>query len=155
MLTIRLSKVGKKNKKMFRVVISEKTKDPVGDSLEILGSYNPHSKDLQVKADRVKYWISKGAQMSPTISNLFIEKKIIEGKKTKTSGISKKRLGKISKKKEDDAKAKADAEAKTAAAAEAKAQADAEAKAATEAAPAEAPAEIPVTETETPAEPAA
>ena len=49
MLTIRLSQVGKKNKKMFRLIVSEKTKDPVGDFLEILGSYNPHSKDLQIK----------------------------------------------------------------------------------------------------------
>ena len=114
MLTIRLSKVGKKNKKMFRLVISEKTKDPVGDSLEILGSYNPHSKDLQVKADRVKYWIGQGAQMSATVNNLFIEKKIITGEKKKTASISKKRTEKMAKKKEDDIKAKADAEAKAA-----------------------------------------
>jgi len=118
MLTIRLSKVGKKNKKMFRLVISEKTKDPVGDSLEILGSYNPHNKELQAKTDRIKYWISQGASMSPTVNNLLIEKKIVEGKKAKTSKISKKRLEKISKKKEDEVKAKADAEAKAAAAAQ-------------------------------------
>ena len=85
MLTIRLSKVGKKNKKMFRLVISEKTKDPVGDSLEILGSYNPHTKDLKVNAEKINYWISKGAGMSETINNLLVEKKIIEGKKVKAS----------------------------------------------------------------------
>ena len=60
MLTIKLSKLGKKNKKVFRVIISEKGRDPFGNSLEILGSYDQYHKDLQVKADRIKYWLSKG-----------------------------------------------------------------------------------------------
>jgi small subunit ribosomal protein S16 len=145
MLTIRLSKVGKKNKKMFRLVISEKTKDPVGDSLEILGSYNPHSKELQAKADRIKYWIAQGAGMSATVNNLLIEKKIIEGKKAKSSGLSKKRQARIAKKKEDEIKAKADAEAKAAKEAEEKSAAE------TPAAPVETPAET--ANAETPAAP--
>ncbi|MFA4942554.1 MAG: 30S ribosomal protein S16 [Patescibacteria group bacterium] len=120
MLTIRLSQVGKKNKKMFRLIVSEKTKDPFGDSLEILGSYNPHSKDLQVKADRVKHWIDNGAELSPTVNNLLIEKKIITGKKTTSSSISKRRNEKIGKKQEDAKKALADKAAKEAAAKEAK-----------------------------------
>lgn len=85
MLTIRLSRVGKKNKPMYRLVISEKARDPYGHALEILGSYNPHTKELVVKGERVKYWISKGSQMSPTINNLLLEKGIIEGKKVKAS----------------------------------------------------------------------
>lgn len=120
MLTIRLSQVGKKNKKMFRLIVSEKTKDPFGDSLEILGSYNPHSKDLQVKADRVKHWIDNGAELSPTVNNLLIEKKIIAGKKVTSSSISKRRNEKIGKKQEDAKKALADKAAKEAAAKEAK-----------------------------------
>ena len=48
MLAIKLSKVGKTNKKMFRLIISEKSRDPYGNVLEILGSYNPHSKELAV-----------------------------------------------------------------------------------------------------------
>lgn len=123
MLTIRLSQVGKKNKKMFRLIVSEKTKDPFGDSLEILGSYNPHSKDLQVKADRVNHWIKNGAELSPTVHNLLIEKKIITGKKVTSSSISKKRNEKITKKQEDVKKVAADKAAK---AAEAKANIPAE-----------------------------
>ncbi len=98
MLAIKLAKTGKTNKKMFRVIISEKSRDPYGDVLEILGSYNPHSKELAVKADRVKYWLSKGAQMTPTINNLMIEKKIIEGEKataSKAKKTSEKRLGQL------------------------------------------------------------
>ncbi len=106
MLAIKLSKTGKTNKKMFRLVISEKSRDPYGDVLEILGSYNPHSKELVVKADRIKHWLSKGAQMTNSINNLLIEKKIIEGKKTSAS-----KAGKASEKRLGQIKAKADKKA--------------------------------------------
>lgn len=85
MLKIKLAKVGKTNKKVFRIIISEHSRDPYGKALEILGAYNPYTKDIQVKNDRVKYWLEKGAQMTPTANNLLIEKKIIEGKKVKAS----------------------------------------------------------------------
>ena len=85
MLAIKLSKVGKTNKKVFRLIISEKGRDPFGRALEILGSYNPYSKEFQAKADRIKYWLSKGAQMTPTVNNLLIDQKVIEGKKVVAS----------------------------------------------------------------------
>lgn len=85
MLTIRLARIGKKNKPFYRLVISQKTKDLYGDSLEILGSYNPHTKELKIDAEKTKYWISKGASTSNTVNNLLIEKKIIEGKRVKAS----------------------------------------------------------------------
>lgn len=85
MLKIKLSRIGKKNKPMYRLIISEQARDPYGNSLEILGSYNPHTKKLQVKQERIKYWISKGAQMTPTINNLLVEQEIIEGEKVKAS----------------------------------------------------------------------
>lgn len=85
MLTIRLSRVGKKNKPLYRVIISEKHKDVYGHALEILGSYNPHTKEIKIDVEKTKHWISKGAGMSATVNNLLIEKKIIEGKKVKAS----------------------------------------------------------------------
>lgn len=88
---IRLSRVGKKGYPTYRLVISEKPRDPYGKALEILGSYNPHSKELQVTAERIKHWISKGAQMSDTVNNLLVSKKIIEGKKTKSPNAKPKR----------------------------------------------------------------
>lgn len=106
MLTIKLSKVGKTNKKMFRVVILEKSRDPYGRVLETLGAYNPHSKELTAKADRINYWLSKGAQMTATINNLLIEKKIIERKKVTAS-----KAGKVSEKRLAQVKAKADKKA--------------------------------------------
>ena len=111
MLTIKLAKVGKTNKKVFRLIIAEKGRDPYGDVLEILGSYNQYAKELQAKKDRVQYWIDRGAQMTPTVNNLLVEKGVIEGVKAKASKkgvVSEKRKAQVSAK---EAKRKA-AEAK-------------------------------------------
>ncbi len=99
MLKIKLSKVGKTNQKVFRIIISEVGRDPYGRHLEILGSYNPYSKDFKVKAERVKHWLSKGAKMTPTINNLLLDQKVIDGEKVKAS-----KKGKTSKKKADKKK---------------------------------------------------
>ena len=57
MLTIRLQRVGKKKFPTYRVIVSEKTRDPQARHVEILGSYNPHDKEkgLVLKEDRIKY----------------------------------------------------------------------------------------------------
>ena len=106
MLTIKLSQRGKKNKRMFRLIISEKSRDPFGRVLETLGSYNPHSKELIAKGERINYWISKGAQMTPTVNNLLIENKIVDGEKKVSS-----KAGKKSEKRQAQLQAKADKKA--------------------------------------------
>jgi small subunit ribosomal protein S16 len=93
MLTIRLSRVGKKKQPTYRFVIQEKGRDPWGKHLEILGHYNPRANppSLILKADRVKYWLSQGAQASDTVHNLLIQEKVIEGEKRRIVSISRKR----------------------------------------------------------------
>lgn len=81
MLAIRFNRVGKRNRAHFRVVVQEHTIAPGGNHIEILGSYDPHKKVSVLKAERVKYWIEKGAQVSDTAWNLFVKEGIIEGKK--------------------------------------------------------------------------
>ncbi|PIR93123.1 30S ribosomal protein S16 [Candidatus Falkowbacteria bacterium CG10_big_fil_rev_8_21_14_0_10_43_10] len=81
MLKIRLARIGKKKQPYYRIVISEQARDTYGRALEILGSYNPRSKQTDIKKERVKYWLSQGAQTSATIHNLLINNNIIEGKK--------------------------------------------------------------------------
>ena len=83
MLKIRLQKVDKKNAPSYRVVLAEHTSKPKGKFIEILGSYNPRLKERAFKADRIKHWISMGAKVSPTVHNLLITDKIIEGEKVK------------------------------------------------------------------------
>ena len=93
MLTIRLSRIGKKKKPFYRLTVSEKARDPYGRALEILGSYNPFSKELNVKKDRIEYYLGNGAGMSPSVNNLLIEKGIIKGDKVTASKINAKKKG--------------------------------------------------------------
>lgn len=85
MLKIRLARVGKKKRPAYRFIVSEAAKDPYGRALEILGHYNPFSKVIEVNKERILYWISKGAQVSPTAYNLLVDQKVIEGEKVKAS----------------------------------------------------------------------
>lgn len=97
MLTIRLQRVGKTKKPSYRLVISEKARDTQGTYLELLGTYQPQSKAEQFhpRAERIQYWISKGAQTSPTVHNLLVNAGVITGKKKRAVYISKKRVAKI------------------------------------------------------------
>lgn len=83
MVAIRLSRIGKKNHATFRVIVSDRQKDTHGNYLELLGSYDPHQTPsrLELKEDRVKYWMSVGAQPSDTVYNLLVEKGLISGPK--------------------------------------------------------------------------
>ncbi|MFA5185951.1 MAG: 30S ribosomal protein S16 [Patescibacteria group bacterium] len=101
MVTIRLSRVGKTKQPSYRLIVSEKSKDPWGKYIENLGLYNPLAKPpvIDFKADRVKYWISKGAQASETVWNLLVDQKIVEGAKRLKVKVSKKRKEKLAKKK--------------------------------------------------------
>jgi small subunit ribosomal protein S16 len=82
MLTIRLTRVGKKKDASFRViVIDSKRKVKAGNYLEMLGSYDPRVDTATLKADRIKHWMSEGARPSDTVHNLLITHNIIEGKK--------------------------------------------------------------------------
>ncbi|MCX6739810.1 MAG: 30S ribosomal protein S16 [Candidatus Parcubacteria bacterium] len=99
MLKIILSRTGKKKQAYFKVLVTQKEKDPWGKYLENLGNYNPRSKELKLNADRVKYWLSQGAEPSATIWNILVDKGMVEGKKKKVTLISKKRAAKIADKK--------------------------------------------------------
>lgn len=142
MLHIRLRRIGKKKQPIYRMIICEKTKDPWGDYLENLGTYNPRMNPsaINLKADRIKDWIGKGAQCSDTVWNILVDQKIVEGDKRKSIAISKKRKGKLDAKnaeKKAAEEAKKEAEAAKKAEEGAAKQAEAEAKAAEAEAPVE------------------
>ena len=81
MLRIRLSRIGKKNKAQFRLTVADARRSPTGKFIEILGHYNPHTKERVYKNERIEYWISKGAKPSPTVHNFLIDAGIIKGEK--------------------------------------------------------------------------
>ena len=103
--------MGKAKKPSYRLVVSEKARDTQAKSLEILGHYNPtqEPKILELKADRIKHYISNGATLSPTVHNLLVKEGVIEGDKQKSVRISKKRQAKIDEKKAQEEEKKKEA----------------------------------------------
>lgn len=73
MLKIRLAQYGSKNRRTYRIVAIEEGKRRNGTPVEILGFYNPLVKPAQIKidADRVRFWQSKGAQITPGVTKLL------------------------------------------------------------------------------------
>ncbi|HEY9584080.1 MAG TPA: 30S ribosomal protein S16 [Candidatus Paceibacterota bacterium] len=91
MLKIRLQRVGRKNVPNFRVVLTEsQNSTKSGKYLEILGNYDPVHKTKALDGERIKYWISKGAQASETMNNFLINEKIVSGKKVNVLPLKKK-----------------------------------------------------------------
>lgn len=91
MLVIRLLRTGRKNQPFFKIVVTDKRKPPTaGRFVEEVGFLNPLKKERSLKPERIKYWLSVGAKPSPTIYNLLISEKIIEGKKIPLHKKSKK-----------------------------------------------------------------
>lgn len=84
MLIIRLQRTGTKNKPSFRIVLAESYRAAGKQAIEVLGHYNPKSKDFAIKdQERLKYWVGQHVSISPTVHNLLVEKKMLEGKKVK------------------------------------------------------------------------
>jgi len=74
--------VGRKNIPAFRIVLTDsRNSTKSGRYKEILGSYDPVKDVKTVKEDRVKHWLSVGAQATGTVHNFLISQKIITGKK--------------------------------------------------------------------------
>lgn len=90
MLVIRFSRIGRKNKPQFRLVVQEHTSAPTGRHVEIVGSWNPILKKGVFKNERIEYWLSQGARSSDPVNNLLVSQGIIKGEKRKIK-ISKKK----------------------------------------------------------------
>ncbi|MEK7251581.1 MAG: 30S ribosomal protein S16, partial [Bacteroidota bacterium] len=90
MISIRLSRVGKTGAPVYRIVVQPKHRDPWSPAIEILGHYNPRKepKEIVIKNDRIKYWLSQGAEATDTVWNMLVDEKIVEGKKRSTPHIS-------------------------------------------------------------------
>jgi small subunit ribosomal protein S16 len=73
MVRIRLRRVGLKGQSSYRIVVADKESPRDGRFLDILGFYNPRTEPatISVKEDRVYDWMSKGAQPTESVAQLF------------------------------------------------------------------------------------
>jgi small subunit ribosomal protein S16 len=72
MVKIRFSTKGRKHQIYYSIVVvdSRKPRDS-GDFLEVVGSYNPRSKETKLNKEGIEKWIKNGAQPTLTVKNLF------------------------------------------------------------------------------------
>jgi len=152
MLTIRLQRFGKKGAPIYRIAVIPKSDKRDGKPVEVLGFYNPRTKELVLNSTRAQYWQSVGAQPSDTVASLLKRKpdhQLEDGaykfaampraeKIKRLTDIKSKsiKIGKAEKQRRETAKEEAEKKAAEAAAAAEAAKAAAEAPAAEEAAPA-------------------
>lgn len=77
MLMIRLARIGARKQPYYRVVVIDKERARNGRSVEVVGLYNPRTTPttIDLKRERIDYWVSKGAQLSDTVSRLLTKAK--------------------------------------------------------------------------------
>lgn len=70
---IRLRRTGRKKAPMYRIVVADSKSPRDGKFLEIVGQYNPRQGEnaVNLKADRVNYWMDHGALPSDTVRSLL------------------------------------------------------------------------------------
>lgn len=77
---IRMKRMGSKRNPFYRIVVADSRSPRDGRSIEQIGTYNPVVQPVEVKIDEEKalHWLSKGAQPSDTIRNLFSKQGIMK-----------------------------------------------------------------------------
>lgn len=72
MLAIRMQRTGRKGHAMFRVVVQESRYTPTsGKVVALLGSYDPHAKNVTLDADKASFYLKNGAQPSDRAAKLL------------------------------------------------------------------------------------
>ena len=74
MVRLRLMRTGRRRAPSYRIVAADSRRQRDGRFIEILGHYNPRTQpepDIGIKEDRVRYWLSVGAQPSETVRNIL------------------------------------------------------------------------------------
>lgn len=97
-LKIRLRQQGRTNRQTFRLVVMDIRRPRDGKYLEMLGTYNPFADENNIKfdADRLNYWMGKGAELSENAAKLLrtIAPDVIKGLTAKVAARRVKRAAK-------------------------------------------------------------
>ena len=77
MITIRMARGGSKKRPFYKIVVSDVRKPRDSGYVERIGFFNPRAKGqevrLELKKDRVDYWLGQGAQVSTRVATLLKE----------------------------------------------------------------------------------
>ena len=91
---LRLRRIGKKKQPMYKVVAADSRAPRDGKFLESIGLYNPltNPHTLEIKEDRVLYWLGVGAQPTDTVMSLLRQKGITLKRELKKKGLSEEKI---------------------------------------------------------------
>ena len=86
MLAIRLRRTGSKKRPFYRVVVTDSRVARDSSFVEVLGHYNPRTKPetLDLKRDRLEYWLKSGAVPSDTVRTLVARMPAVDTTATAT-----------------------------------------------------------------------
>lgn len=74
MVVIRMARGGAKKRPFYNLVVADSRNRRDGRFIERVGYYNPvaaaNEQGFTVNAERLTYWQSQGAQLSPTVARL-------------------------------------------------------------------------------------
>lgn len=71
MVVIRLARGGRKKYPVYRIVAADKRRAATSKFLAVLGTYNPHTKELKLNKEEIQTYLSNGAQASDRVLRLF------------------------------------------------------------------------------------
>ena len=77
MLKLRLKRIGRKRAPSYRLVVMESSTRRDGRPVEEVGFYNPISKESKFEIEKIKQWLSYGAQPTETVANLLKKAEIL------------------------------------------------------------------------------
>jgi len=77
MLAIRLQRIGRKGYPTYRIAVQESQRHPTsGRVVAYVGSYNPHTKETMVDAEKVAIYLGNGAQPTPRVVRILESQKV-------------------------------------------------------------------------------
>jgi len=91
---LRLRRMGKKNQPIYKIVAADARSPRDGKFLEAVGIYNPLTKPhtVDIKEERVNYWLDHGAQPTDTVNSLLRQKGINLLRDLKKRGLSEEKI---------------------------------------------------------------
>jgi len=77
MLAIRLQRLGRKAKPVYRLAVQEAQRHPSsGRVVAYVGSYNPHTKETSLNVEKIELYMGNGAQPTPRVVRILKDQKV-------------------------------------------------------------------------------
>lgn len=80
---MRLTRMGDKKSPFYRVVVIDSHKARDGQYVDLVGTYNPLTEELNLDAEKAKKWVANGVQPTETVRTLLVRENVLEAKKSK------------------------------------------------------------------------